>query len=171
MFFRTTFAAVLTAATLVSTAAAAADIKVEKPWARASAGMAKAGAAFLSIHNSGAAADRLVGAKADVSKKVELHTHIKESDLMKMRQVEAIDVPAGETVMLQPGGNHVMFMGLNGPFKEGEYFPLTLVFEKAGEVTVDVAVQGAGAKGMEHNQMHDHGGMKGHQHGDMPKSQ
>lgn len=162
MSFRKTFAAVLTVASLLSTTAFAADVKVEQPWARASAGMAKAGAAFLTIHNGGTSDDRLVAAKASVSKKAELHTHIKEGDLMKMRQVEAIDVPAGETVTLQPGGMHVMFMGLNAPFKEGDHFPLTLVFEKAGDVTVDVAVQGVSAKGME---------MQGHDHGHMPKSQ
>ncbi len=171
MSFRTTFAAVLTVAALLPTTAFAADIKVEKSWARASAGMAKAGAAFLTIHNGGGSDDRLVAAKANVSRKAELHTHIKDGAVMKMRQVEAIDVPSGETVMLQPGGMHVMFMGLNAPFKEGEHFPLTLVFEKAGEVTVDVSVQGVGAKGMGNEDMHDHGDMKSHQHGDMPKTQ
>lgn len=173
MFIRTVSAAVALAATVfASTAVFAADIDVTAPWARASAGgMAKAGAAFLTIKNAGAADDRLVGAKADVSGKVELHTHIKEGDLMKMRQVHAIDVPAGKTVALQPGGLHVMFMGLKAPFKEGDHFPLTLVFEKAGDVTVDVAVEGAGAKGPGQPHGHDGTDGQGHQHGNMPKTQ
>ncbi|WNK01408.1 copper chaperone PCu(A)C [Thalassospiraceae bacterium LMO-JJ14] len=147
MNFRAFAAAIALAATFItSQSALAGDIQITQPWARASAGMAKAGAAFLAVQNTGATDDRLVAARADVSKKVELHTHIKEGDLMKMRQVMAIDVPAGKTVALQPGGLHVMFMGLKAPLKTGAHFPLTLVFEKAGEITVDVEVQGVSSK-------------------------
>jgi len=133
------------------------DITVEGPWARASAGKAKAGAAFMTLSNAGAADDRLTGVSAGVSDKAELHTHIREGDIMRMRPVEAIDVPAGGVATLQPGGDHVMFMGLHQPLKEGEMFPLTLTFEKAGEVTVEVMVMGAGAMG--HGSMHGHGTM------------
>lgn len=145
---------IMTVSLLVSHTAFAGDIQIKQPWARASAGPAKAGAAFLSVENTGAAADRLVGARADVAKRVELHTHIREGNIMKMRQVDAIDVPAGETVALQPGGLHVMFMGLNAPFKEGAQFPLTLVFEEAGEIRVEVDVMGAGAKAPAHDHKH-----------------
>ena len=123
----------------------AGDITVENAWARASAGPARAGAAFMTIKNTGDA-DTLVSAKADISKKVELHTHIHDNGVMKMRQVENIAVGTGMT-MLQPGGYHVMFMGLNEPLKEGTSFPLTLVFDKAGEISVDVMVKAAGAMG------------------------
>ncbi len=123
----------------------AGDIAVEGVWARASAGMARAGAAFMTIKNSGET-DKLVAAKADVSKRVELHTHLHEDGVMKMRQVENIEAAKGMT-MLKPGGLHVMFMGLNAPFKAGTNFPLTLVFEKAGEIKVDVKVRKAGAMG------------------------
>lgn len=124
----------------------AGDITVENAWARASAKMARAGAAFLTIKNGGEA-DKLVAAKADISKKVELHTHIKDGDVMKMRQVESITVPANGMAMLQPGGDHVMFMGLTKQLNEGDMFPLTLVFEKAGEVKTHVKVGAAGAMG------------------------
>jgi len=124
----------------------AGDISVEDAWARASAKMARAGAAFLTVKNTGSA-DKLVGAKADISKKVELHTHIKDGDVMKMRQVESIAVPANGMAMLKPGGDHVMFMGLTKQLKEGDMFPLTLVFEKAGEIKTHVKVQKAGAMG------------------------
>lgn len=149
----------LALAAFVSTAVLAADLEVAEPWARASAGPARNGAAFLTLKNHGADADRLVAARADVADRVELHTHIMEGNLMKMREVEGgIAVPAGETVMLEPGGLHVMFMGLKAPFKEGEHFPLTLVFEKAGDIDVTVHVQGvADKKAMP---QHGHSNMK-----------
>ena len=155
MNFRTFAAAIALAAIFItSQSVLAGDIQITQPWARASAGMAKAGAAYLAVQNTGTADDRLVAARADVSDKVELHTHIKEGDLMKMRQIMAIDVPAGKTVALQPGGLHVMFMGLKAPLKTGAHFPLTLVFEKAGEITVDVEVQGVSSKmPMQHQNM------------------
>lgn len=150
MLIRTLAAGLVAATAFAATAALAAEagpITVSDAWARASAGPARAGGAFLTVTNAGAEADALVSAAADVSEKVELHTHIKDGDVMKMRQVEKIDLPAGETVVLQPGGLHVMFMGLKAPLKEGESFPLTLTFEKAGETTVTVQVKAPGAMG------------------------
>lgn len=140
-----------------ATSAFAGGIEVSDAWARASAKMARAGAAFITIKNSGGA-DRLIAAKSDVSKKTELHTHIKEGEIMKMRHVEAINVPANGMAMLKPGGDHVMFMGLKEPFKEGSMFPLTLVFEKAGEIKTSVMVKGVAA--MSGEMKMDHGKMK-----------
>jgi copper(I)-binding protein len=135
----------------LSTPSLAGDISIEDVWARASAGKARAGAAFLTIKNTGEA-DKLVSAKANISKKVELHTHIHDNGVMKMRQVESVAVNNG-TTMLKPGGDHIMFMGLNEGLKEGSSFPLTLVFEKAGEINVNVTVKAAGAMGMSHDKM------------------
>ena len=148
------------------------DLSIDHPWARASAGPARNSAAFMTIHNKGDA-DRLVAAAGDVSKRVELHTHLMEGDVMKMRQVEAIDIPAGGMAELKPGSFHVMLIGLNEPLKEGDSFPLTLTFEKAGEVTLEVSVEkitSMGGQGeMGHGQGHGTG--QGHMnHGEMPKS-
>jgi copper(I)-binding protein len=135
------------------------DLTITDAWARASAGRAPAGAAFMTIENAGAD-DRLIAGDADVSETVELHTHVRDGEVMRMRQVEAIDLPAGETTLLQPGGLHVMFIGLHAPLKEGESFPLTLSFEQAGEVTVTVTVKGVGAMpmmGQGHGQGHGAG--------------
>ena len=137
-----------------------AGVEVVKAWARASAGMAKNGGAYLTVLNGGKEGDRLVAAEAGIAKKVELHTHINDNGVMKMRQVDGIDVPAGKGVMLKPGSYHVMFMGLNNPLKEGEKFPLTLTFEKAGKKTVEVTVMGVGAMkpgghGMDHDRDRD----------------
>lgn len=120
-------------------------ISVEAPFARASAGPVKNGAAFLTLKNGGGEADRLIAARAPVADRVELHTHLHENGVMKMRQVEAIEIPAGGMAMLKPGGDHVMLMGLKAPLQEGGSFPLTLVFEKAGEITIDVTIGGVGA--------------------------
>lgn len=156
----TFFRSGLVAATLALLAAPAfaGTVTVEDAWARASAGMAKAGAAFLTVRNAGDREDKLVGAKAEVSAKTELHTHKNVDGVMQMRHVESIAVPAKGMAMLKPGGDHVMFMGLNKPLMEGQTFPLTLVFEKAGEVTATVTVKGAGAMGpgtaMDHKMDH-----------------
>ncbi len=126
------------------------DLTITAPWARASAGMARAGAAFMTIENVGPD-DRLVAASADVSARIELHTHIMSADgVMQMREVEGgIEISANGETRLEPGGLHVMFMGLEAPFVEGTRFPLTLTFEQAGEVTVEVEVLSptAGAHG------------------------
>lgn len=143
----------------MSTQSFAGDITVEGVWARASAGMARAGAAFMTIKNTGEA-DKLIAAKADVSKRVELHTHLHQDGVMKMRQIESVAVGKGMT-MLKPGGDHVMFMGLEAPLKEGESFPLTLVFEKAGEINVDVQIKSVGAMGTMQHDMHKMGHDKG----------
>jgi periplasmic copper chaperone A len=127
-------------------------IDIDHPHARATAPGQPTGAGYLKLTNGGAA-DKLLAASADVSGKVELHTMSMEGTVMRMRQVEAIDVPAGKTVALEPGGLHIMFVGLKAPLKVGESFPMKLRFEKAGEVTVEVKVEAAGDKA-EHKHKH-----------------
>jgi periplasmic copper chaperone A len=121
------------------------ELRIGHPYARSTAPGQPAGGAYLSISNAGAAGDKLVSATADVAKSVELHEMKMEGDVMRMREVSAVDVPAGKAVELKPGGLHIMLMGLKAPLKEGEKFPLKLKFEKAGEVTVTVNVEGPGA--------------------------
>lgn len=130
-----------------------AGVNVSAPWARATISRARNGAAYVTLENSGGMSDKLVAVMTPVAGKPELHTHIKDGDIMRMRQVQHIEVGPNAMVKLQPGGLHIMLMELKEPLKEGATFPMTFVFEKAGEVTVEVAVQSAGAKGIE--------GMKG----------
>jgi copper(I)-binding protein len=139
---------------LSSAAAHAGDIVVVDPFARASAGPVKVGAAFMTLKNSGAAADALVAAESPVAARAELHAHTSDGDVMRMRQVSLIDVPAGESVDLQPGGLHIMLIDLKEPLKQGETFPLTLTFAKAGTMTVQVPVKSPGEMAP----------MPGHQH-------
>lgn len=134
-------------AALAATAGAAhADATVQNPWARATPATARNGAAYMVV-KGGAAGDRLVAASAPVSERVELHTHVMEGGVAKMREVPSIEVPANGAVELKPGGLHVMLIGLKAPLKEGGTFPLTLKFEKQGAVTVDVPIKALGAMG------------------------
>lgn len=116
-------------------------LHIHHPWARATVASAQAGAAFMEITNRGTAADRLLAARSPVASTVELHNHIMDGNVMRMREVAAIDLPAGASVDLKPGGLHVMLFGLQRQLKEGESFPLTLRFEKAGEIVVEVTVE------------------------------
>ena len=120
-------------------------IHVDQPWARASAGMT--GAVYLTVKNDGDTADKLLAVRTPVAGSAELHTTTMDGNVMKMRPVLDIPVAAHGTAELKPGGMHVMLMDLRAPLKQGDKFPLTLKFEKAGDISVEVAVEGAGAMG------------------------
>lgn len=100
----------------------------------------------MTLKNQGALPERLMGAAAAVSDRVEFHTYFRGGDVMPMRPVEAIAVAAGGTAGLKPGGLHVMLLGLHAPLRQGETVPLTLSFEKAGSITIQVPVKDAAAK-------------------------
>jgi hypothetical protein len=121
-------------------------ITIGHPWARA-AGANTNGAAFMTLRNAGRAADRLVAGSTPAARVVELHTHIRDGEVMRMRPVNDIPLPVGETVRLRPGGLHVMLIGLTEPLRQGTTVPLTLRFAEAGETTVQVEIQAAGARG------------------------
>lgn len=127
----------------------AGDILVGRPWTRVASVNAN-GAGFLTLRNNGTVPDRLVSAASPAARVVELHTHIREGDVMRMRPVGDIPVPPGQTVQLRPGGLHIMLIGLNEPFRQGASVPLTLRFERAGEVQVMLSVEAAGARGHAH---------------------
>ena len=148
-------AIVMTASSLLFSAAYAADgPMIMEAWARPSIGSTGNSAAYMKVMNHGDAADRLVDAKSDVARKTELHTHIMEDNIARMRRVEGgVEVPAKGNVEFKPGGLHVMLIGLKSKLAEGDSFPLTLVFEKKGEVVVDVKVQKSAGKS---NGGHDH---------------
>ncbi len=162
---------VLALAALAATAAEGiklGELVIYDAWARASAGPTPNGAAYVSIHNHGPA-DRLLGASTPAAARSELHAHIMDSGIMKMRPSGPIDIAPKARVTLEPGGRHVMLMGLKAPLKEGGTFPLTLRFEKAGEIMLTVTVLKAGDMGPgdpqqrhqgshEHRQHHDHMG-------------
>lgn len=120
-------------------------LAVASAWARATPPTAKNGAAYLTVVNHGTTPARLVAARADVAGRVELHVHEKVGEVMKMHQVPYIEVPARGSVALKPRGYHVMFLGLNAPFKDGESFMLTLRFDDGAETAVHVPIRKAGS--------------------------
>ena len=142
---------VLIGAALVGFAASACagDIAIVHPWARATPAGAKVGAGYVTLQNNGGAADRLVSATADVADHVEIHEMSMDGGVMKMRQLPAgLDLPAGKSVELKPGGYHLMLMGLKQPLTTGATVKATMTFEKAGAVPVEMKVEQMG--GMDH---------------------
>jgi periplasmic copper chaperone A len=140
---------IITALLAVSASAwAQATVKVEDAWVRGTVATQKATGAFMRITVDKNA--RLVGASSPVAGIAEVHEMSMQGDVMKMRQVEGIDLPAGKAVELKPGGYHVMLMDLKGPVKAGDMVPLTLEFEDAGKLrftqVVQVPVRALGAK-------------------------
>jgi len=117
------------------------SIQIDDAWSRATLGQSRTGAAYMTLATGATSADRLLSASTAVAGKVELHNHIVVGNVAQMRPVDAIEVAPGSPTVLQPGGLHIMLVDLKAPLQAGTSFPLTLVFEKAGAVTVDVAVR------------------------------
>ncbi len=134
----------MTAVPALSQDAKTANLEISGGFTRASPKMAHAGAGFMTIRSLGAA-DRLLGFASPACERPELHTHLHDNGVMRMRQVDAIDIPAGGEAVLQPGGLHLMFIGLNGQLAEGDTVPVTLIFEQAGEVQISLPVKAPGA--------------------------
>ena len=155
MSVKTTLVAGLFAAFSL-TPAWAGDIEIQNAYARAASPNAKSGAAFMTVHSRADTDDRLVGVSSPVAARVELHTHEEDANgVMRMLHVEqGFDLPAGGRIMMERGGKHVMFMGLNEGFEQGKKIPLTLIFEQAGpmevEIEVDLERQGGHGEGHEH---------------------
>ncbi len=114
------------------------DIKIVNAYARAAM---PTGAVYLELQNTGGAADTLLSAASDAAQAVELHESKMEGDMMSMQPVEKIEVPAGGTVALKPGGLHIMFIGLEKEWKAGDKINVTLNFEKSGAKTIEVEVK------------------------------
>jgi periplasmic copper chaperone A len=113
--------------------------KITEAWARPTVAGQQGGGGFMTI-TGGGTADKLIGARAAVAERLELHTMTMDGNTMRMREVPAIDVPAGGTVKLAPGGLHLMLMGLKQPLANGSTVPVMLRFEKAGEIQVEFKI-------------------------------
>ena len=117
------------------------QLHIEHPWSREMPPVAPTAAVYFVVHNNGDQADRLLSLDTPVAGKAELHEHVHADGVMKMQQVPAVEIPAGGEVRFEPMGYHVMLFDVKQQAKAGERFPLTLTFEKAGVVELDVAVQ------------------------------
>lgn len=137
------------------------SVHVMSAWSRALPPVSDNGAVYLTLKNYSDVPDRLVGASSPVAARVEIHGHEMEAGLMTMRRVESVALKPGEYVRFEPGGNHLMLIGLELPLKEGGQIPLTLEFENAQTLEVWVTIlapdaTGPGMAGAEHSGMHGH---------------
>ena len=121
------------------------DVQITNAWARAMPAGAQTAAVYVTVES--AAGDRLTGASTSAAQEAGFHEMTMDGNVMRMRQVDAVDLPAGKAVTLKPGGYHIMLTGLAKPLKEGDIFPLILEFAKAGAKQVDVRVEKIGAMG------------------------
>ena len=134
------FAALVLAGAAVHAAPPGA-LKAEQAWARPTGAGQQAGGAYVILHNGGATADRLLGGSTPAAERVEVHEMRMDGSVMRMRELAALELPAGKSTRLEPGGLHLMLMGLKAPLKVGDQVPLKLRFEKAGEIGVVLLVQ------------------------------
>lgn len=135
-------------AALLLASSAAAQVRVDGAWARPTVAGQQVGGAYLRLQSD--RADRLLGASTPAATRVELHTMAMAGDVMQMRQIDAVELPAGQQVEFKPGGLHLMLLGLKRPLAAGSALPLTLRFERAGEIRVELAVRAAAPTHGEH---------------------
>lgn len=139
--FLATAALVLSAtAGLACESVAAGDLTIDHAWSRATIGAGRPGVFYVEITNAGSADDALTGIATPAAAMPMLHETVVTDGIASMPHAMSVPVPAGQTVKLAPGGYHGMLMELAAALKEGDSFPMTLTFEKAGEVTVNVDV-------------------------------
>jgi periplasmic copper chaperone A len=121
------------------------NLAISSAWSRASTGIKRPSAIYLSITNTSSAHERLTEAHTPNAKRAELHRHFMDNGVIRMRQVKNVEIPAVSTTMLKPSGFHIMLFDLKSLLKEGDIFPVNLTFEKAGNATVMVHVTGVGS--------------------------
>jgi copper(I)-binding protein len=159
--------ATLAALLLAAAPAWAQDIGVHDPYALSAVPSAPTAAAYMLIHNHGSEPDRLVGARSPAAEAIELHTSEEdENGVVRMRPVEGgLELRADSVLLLNRGGPHLMMTGLTGPLEDRAVIPMTLIFETAGEITIDVPVDRS--RLTETAGSHDHGAAAdGHDHGE-----
>jgi hypothetical protein len=122
-------------------AQAAPELAISQAWSRAMPPSAPTGAVYFVLENRGQQPQRLIGAQTSRAEKTELHTHVHQGDMMKMQQIDSVEVPAAGKVEFKPGWNHVMMFGLKQPLVAGESFPVTLQFDNGAEVTTEVSIE------------------------------
>jgi len=137
----TAFSILLTALVLVGCRPAGPQIEVKEAWGRPSPMQAGNGAIYMVLENSGSEDDKLISATSDVAEVVEIHDMTMENDVMKMFRIDGVDIPAGSSAELQPGGKHIMFIGLYNKLEVGQVITVTLEFEKSGQQTIEVEIR------------------------------
>ena len=130
----------------------AGSLEIDHAYAPVSIGAGKTGAVYFMIVNETETPDRLISAATPAARKAEIHNHLMQDGIMKMRKVDDLEIDAGGRVMFKPGGYHVMLFGLTEPLKEGGSIELELTFEKAGSMKLQVPVKPLSHKMMDHTE-------------------
>ncbi|MEP6884529.1 MAG: copper chaperone PCu(A)C [Gammaproteobacteria bacterium] len=138
-------AALLTAWLVAQPAAEAADFRagnlvVSRPWSSPTPPVATVGAVYFSISNTGSKTDRLTALSSPAARRVEIHENRRAQGMMRMRALDFVDCPPGSTVKIEPGGMHIMLVGLTAPLTPGMEFPLSLTFRDSGILKIMVTV-------------------------------
>ena len=137
----------LLAATVHAGEVKAGNLAITQAWSRATPGSAQVAGGYLTIENKGSQPDRLLSASTNAAKKIEIHEMALDKGIMTMRPIDGgLFIEAGKTVKFEPGGRHLMLIGLAAPLAEGEQVSVSLAFERAGQVNVPFAVQGVGGR-------------------------
>jgi copper(I)-binding protein len=137
-------------------AAAADQVQVEEAYVRAVPPGSANSAAFMKLTNTDSSVHSLTGAQSPATKVMELHTHTEENGMMRMRRVEKIELPVGEQVALQPGGLHLMLIGLTGDLKESHEIEVNLTFEDGSSLPLSLPVKRVGKESMDHSKHQHH---------------
>ena len=150
MQFRSIFSFAVALAMSASAGAAndqTGELRVEQAYARSTVPAKMSGAVYLTIENKGKTNDKLIAVTGPIAKSVEMHTMSMDGNVMKMREVQSIEIKPAATVAMKPGdGYHIMLVGLKQPLKSGDKFPLTLSFEKFGKLKISVRVEDRGTR-------------------------
>jgi periplasmic copper chaperone A len=121
----------------------AGPLTIDHPWSRATPTGAEVGSGYFVVTNGGSEPDRLIGGRTDIAERFELHVSETVDGVVRMRRAEGgVEIPARAVVTIGPGGIHAMLVGLRRPLKEGDSYPATLVFERAGDVAVTFRIEG-----------------------------
>lgn len=151
---------------LAAASHASAEVQISDAWARFTVQGQQAGGVFMTLSNTGNQAERLLGGRSPVARKVEIHTHTMHEGRMRMEELtNGLTLAAGSQEILRPGGLHVMLIGLKQPLTAGQTFPLTLRFANGKTQTVQVQVRRPSEEAAQHGHDHHHGHQHDHSHG------
>jgi len=140
-----------------TTSAQVGALEIRDAWIRESIGPAKTAAGYLELHNGGQEVVTVTGASSDSAARAQLHTTIRDGDVMRMRPLETIAIEPGQTVALQPGGMHIMFMGVDEPLRAGMHVDLTLTLSDGSTVLIKTPVRALNAGARRENSETGHG--------------
>lgn len=151
MSYSLMFKSVLCGAAIFLSSSALASVEVTNAYVRATIPGTQVSSAYMELHNKAAEGIKLVAAKSEISDQVEIHQHLMEGGMMKMRQVESLSIAANSSTVLQPSGYHLMIFNLKAPLKDGEKVKLTLVFDNETEKLITVPITSIKRKKAKHH--------------------